>query len=99
MADAQAHLQTWRTFKQQGIDGEFRLEEGVGSALVGRCNTLLASLEEMLKSASNLEFLSGYGGLPSAQQLQQKFQQKAVGGATHDPDDNAISRIKLHIEI
>jgi|SRR5690606_29148423 len=99
MADAQDHLKTWQTFKQQGIDGTFTLDEGIGSALAARCETLLTSLDGMLKDASDLEFLSGYGGLPSAQQLQQKFQQKAVGGATHDPDDNAISRIKLHIEI
>lgn len=99
MADSQEQLKTWQTFKQQGINGQFTLDEDIGSALAARCETLLTSLDGMLKDASDLEYLSGYGGLPSAQQLQQKFQQKAVGGATHDPNDNAISRIKLHIEI
>src|SRR5690606_31724481 len=99
MTDAQDHLKAWQSFKQQGIDGEFTLDKDIGSALAAHCENLLTSLDGMLKDASDLEFLSGYGGLPSAQQLQQKFQQKAVGGATQDPDDNAISRIKLHIEI
>jgi len=99
MADTQEQLKTWQDFKQQGIDGEFKLDHDIGNAMASRCETLLLSLDEMLQAAQNLEHLSGYGGLPSALQLQQKFQQKAVGGADHDPDDNAVSRIKKHIEI
>ncbi|WP_280501289.1 hypothetical protein [Nocardia farcinica] len=75
------------------------LDEGVGSAIATQCDTLLDALYRMRLDARALEFLSGYGGLPSAQQLQQKFQQKAVGGGAHDPNDNAISRLNQHIEI
>ncbi|MGV9585446.1 hypothetical protein [Nocardia farcinica] len=28
-----------------------------------------------------------------------KFEQKATGGAPHDPNDNALARIDQHIEI
>lgn len=95
----QEQLKTWQNFKQQAISGEFTLDTDIGSALAARCDELLNSLDGMLKDASDLEFLSGYGGLPSARQLQQKFAQKAVGGAPHDAADNAVSRIKQHIEI
>ncbi|PFX01395.1 hypothetical protein CJ469_03510 [Nocardia farcinica] len=77
----QEQLKTWQNFKQQAISGEFTLDTDIGSALAARCDELLNSLDGMLKDASDLEFLSGYGGLPSARQLQQKFAQKAVGGA------------------
>ncbi|MGV9586097.1 hypothetical protein [Nocardia farcinica] len=84
----QEQLKTWQNFKQQAISGEFTLDTDIGSALAARCDELLNSLDGMLKDASDLEFLSGYGGLPSARQLQQKFAQKAVGGAPHDAADN-----------
>ncbi|WP_040797799.1 hypothetical protein [Nocardia higoensis] len=99
MADTQEQLKTWQTFKQQGIDGEFKLDRDIGSALAGRCDALLRELRQIKGDADGLQYLSGYGGLPSAQQLQQKFQKKAVGGADHDPNDNAIFRIQQHIEI
>ncbi|WP_040796805.1 hypothetical protein [Nocardia higoensis] len=99
MADTQEQLKTWQNLKQQGIDGEFRLDKDIGHAIITHCETFLLSLDEMLQTAQNLEHLSGYGGLPSAQQLQQKFIHKAVGGGDHDPNDNAVSRIMQHIEI
>ncbi|MBF6233759.1 hypothetical protein [Nocardia farcinica] len=59
----QEQLKTWQNFKQQAISGEFTLDTDIGSALAARCDELLNSLDGMLKDASDLEFLSGYGGL------------------------------------
>ncbi|WP_067859139.1 hypothetical protein [Nocardia shimofusensis] len=96
---AQAQLRTWQNFKEQGINGEFKLENDIGEALVKRCNVLLGNLQDLRTDAALLSRLSGYGGLPSADALRKKFEQKATGGAPHDPNDNAIARIDQHIEI
>lgn len=97
--NTEAQLKTWQNFKQQGIDGQFKLETDIGQALANRCNVLLGELQRLRSDAGFLEHLSGYGGLPSANQLKSKFQQKAVGGGSHDPNDNALYRIDQHIEI
>ncbi|MBF6072584.1 hypothetical protein [Nocardia farcinica] len=60
---------------------------------------MLKELQHLRSDAGRLEHLTGYGGLPSANQLKSKFEQKAVGGGEHDPNDNAIHRIDQHIEI
>jgi len=100
MADnAEAHLKTWQTFKEQAINGELKLDTSVGDAMVLQCDTLLLALDRMRGNAARLQHLAGYGGLPSAIDLKNKFQQKAVGGGPHDPNDNAIARIDQHIEI
>ncbi|MBF6364679.1 hypothetical protein IU433_29315 [Nocardia puris] len=97
--DMQGHLKTWQNFKDQAINGEFTMDHEIGAALRDRCNTLLVALDQMKIDAQNLQYLSGYGSLPSAQDLQSKFQKKATGGADHDPDDNAVHRIQQHIEV
>ncbi|MBF6254189.1 hypothetical protein [Nocardia farcinica] len=97
--DAAAQLETWRALKEQGINGQFTMDTEIGNALSGRCEQLRLALEDIRSDIVQLEFLSGYGGLPSANDLRVKFQQKAVGGAPHNPDDNALARIDQHIEI
>ncbi|MBF6263246.1 hypothetical protein IU443_25000 [Nocardia farcinica] len=97
--DASAQLETWRALKEQGINGQFKMDTEIGNALSDRCEQLRLALEDIRSDIVQLEYLSGYGGLPSANDLRVKFQQKAVGGAPHDPHDNALSRIDQHIEI
>ncbi|WP_040795286.1 hypothetical protein [Nocardia higoensis] len=97
--NTEAQLKTWQTFKEQGINGQFKLETAVGEALVGHCDAFLLELERMRGNVENIRLLAGYGGLPSAIDLKTKFEQKAVGGGTHDPNDNALARIDQHIEI
>ncbi|AXK87713.1 hypothetical protein IU443_21410 [Nocardia farcinica] len=99
MADTESHLQQWRTLKEQGINGEFRLDTEIGQALHDRCEALRQQLLYIRRDAQQLDRLSGYGGLPSANELRVKFEQKATGGAPHDPNDNALARIDQHIEI
>jgi len=49
--------------------------------------------------AKDLDHLAGYGSLPSAMNLQQKFELKAAGGGPHDGNDSAVTRLEQHIEI
>ncbi|WP_327111726.1 hypothetical protein OHB12_26600 [Nocardia sp. NBC_01730] len=100
MADnMQGEIRRWQQLKQQAESGEFRMEEGIGEALRARCETFLGELRSMKTMAQRLDRLSGYGGLPSAQTLQAKFEGKAAGGDSHDPNDSAVTRVQQHIEI
>lgn len=96
--DVQNELQQWQQFKQQAISGEMRLEDGIGTELARACETYRQKLEDLKLNARDLSRLSGYGGLPSALAMQDKFQQKAVGGS-QNPDDNAVKRLEQHIEL
>ncbi|PFW99897.1 hypothetical protein CJ469_04932 [Nocardia farcinica] len=99
MTDAESHLTYWKTLREQGINGEFELDTDIGQALYNRCEELRQQLLRVRRDAERLDRLSGYGGLPSANELRVKFEQKATGGAPHDPNDNALARIDQHIEI
>ncbi|WP_067853190.1 hypothetical protein [Nocardia shimofusensis] len=99
MADTESHLKTWQNFKEQAINGEFRMDTEIGQALYNRCEELRKQLLRMRSNAERLRYLAGYGGLPSAIDLRVKFEQKATGGGLHDPNDNALARIDQHIEI
>ncbi|MBF6423480.1 hypothetical protein GV791_30310 [Nocardia cyriacigeorgica] len=97
--DTQAQLQQWQELKQQAIDGTLRMEEGIGEALRSACDSYIDKLENLKADAQQLQHLSGYGGLPSALHLRNKFQDKAVNGRSDDPDDSAVKRLEKHIEI
>ncbi|WP_040793487.1 hypothetical protein [Nocardia paucivorans] len=96
--DVQNELQQWQQFKQQAINGEMRLEEGVGADLAQACENYRLKLQHQIVNARNLSRLSGFGGLPSALSIQDKFQRKAVGGGDN-ADDNAVKRLEQHIEL
>ena len=100
MADnTETQLKTWQNFKEQGINGQFTLDTDIGDALVNRCEVFLLELQRMKVNAQALQFLSGYGGLRSANDLKVKFEQKAGGGGGHDLNDNVLTRLNQHIEI
>ncbi|MBF6189090.1 MULTISPECIES: hypothetical protein [Nocardia] len=99
MADTESHLKTWQNFKEQSINGQFKLDTEIGRALYNRCEELRQQLLRIRQDVEGVRYLSGYGGLPSANELRVKFEQKATGGAPHDPNDNALARIDQHIEI
>ncbi|WP_040790014.1 hypothetical protein [Nocardia paucivorans] len=96
--NVQNELQQWRQFKQQAIAGEMRLDDSVGAALSQACENYRVKLAKEKGNAIRLAHLSGYGGLPSALAMQDKFQRKAVGGGDNG-DDNAIKRLEQHIEL
>ncbi|MBF6364484.1 hypothetical protein IU433_10230 [Nocardia puris] len=88
-------LAQWRGYKQKAESGEFKLDSQLGGALEGRCDTLLDGLRtELLRRATNLRQLSGFGELPSATALQSKFEKKADGD-----QDSAVNQLKKHIDL
>ncbi|MGQ4600836.1 hypothetical protein [Nocardia sp. R6R-6] len=100
MADEiQGEMRRWQQLKQQADSGEFRMEEGIGEALRRRCETFLGELMALKSQAQRLDHLSGYGDLPSAKTIQAKFEKKAAGGDSHDPNDSAVARLQQHIEV
>ncbi|MBF6211540.1 hypothetical protein IU487_10835 [Nocardia puris] len=50
--------------------------------------------KDLLRMAGDLGHLSGFGTLPSAEALRQKFQNKAVSDA-----DSAVNQLMKHIEL
>lgn len=92
-------ISRWKTAKNQAISGELRLEEGIGEALRAACEKYRANLVALRCDAQGLALLSGYGGVPSAQALKNKFQNKAVNGKADDTADSALKRLDQHIEI
>ncbi|NEW51765.1 hypothetical protein GV792_17125 [Nocardia cyriacigeorgica] len=97
--DTQAQIQKWQQLKQQAIDGDLKMEDGIGEALRAACADYILKLDDLKVKAKQLEHLSGYGGLPSALHLRDKFQAKAVAARSDDPDDSAVKRLEKHIEI
>lgn len=89
----------WREMKQQAVDGELRIEEGLGQAIADVVSEYIAELEYQRNETLTLERLSGWGGLPSAQAIRQKLEFKAVAGSADDPDDSATKRLDQHISI
>ncbi|WP_067840145.1 hypothetical protein [Nocardia lijiangensis] len=97
--DLVGQIRNWQQLKQQAITGEFSMDEGIGEALRKRCEDFRKALDLLKQDALLLDHLAGYGTLPSAQQLQKKFEQKAVGGAAHDANDSAVNRLDQHLEV
>ncbi|MEV0364283.1 hypothetical protein [Nocardia fusca] len=89
-------LKHWQNLKQQAIDGELRVEHEVGTLLRQECETFLFNLRKRRDDAMTLGRLAGYGGLPSAQDMKEKFELKATGG---ENGDSAVDRIDGLIEI
>lgn len=89
-------LQHWQSLKQQAIDGELRMDTGIGEALRGRCDTLRTQLDQIRKETKGLAHLAGYGGLPSALDLKKKFELKASGA---ENGDSAESRLDEMIQV
>ncbi|MFD8098397.1 hypothetical protein ACFV24_02580 [Nocardia fluminea] len=92
-------ISQWKTAKNQAINGELRLEDGIGEALRAACENYRANLAALQKDAQGLAHLGGYGGVPSAEALKNKFQNKAVNGEADDTADSALERLDQHIEI
>ncbi|WP_280434824.1 hypothetical protein [Nocardia carnea] len=89
-------LQHWQNLKQQAIDGDLRMDTGIGSALQSRCDTLRTQLDQIRREAKGLAHLAGYGGLPSALDMKKKFELKASGA---ENGDSAESRLDEMIQI
>ncbi|WP_327150071.1 hypothetical protein [Nocardia sp. NBC_01329] len=95
MADDQEdQLKYWQNLRTQAENGELRMDKTVGEALAKRCDTFIGQLNDMVVQATNLQYISGFGGLRSATQLSDKFAKKALGD-----EDSAVNRLTKAIEI
>lgn len=95
MADEQGiQLEHWQNLKTQAENGEIVMEADIVAKLAARCDTFLGQLDLAVERASNLQYISGFGGLRSAQALAKKFSMKAL-----DDEDSAVKRLNQSIEI
>lgn len=84
----------WQNLKNQAEAGELRMDAELGTQLKNHVTTLIKQLEDQVQQAGNLRYVTGFGGLKSAQALQQKFSNKATAD-----EDSAVNRLKQAIEI
>lgn len=89
-------VQHWQSLKQQAIDGQLTMDDAIGGALQSRCSTLLDELDGIRRGVSSLNYLSGYGGLPSALDMKRKFELKADGA---EDGDSAAARLDEMIQV
>ncbi|WP_040791115.1 hypothetical protein [Nocardia paucivorans] len=94
MAEEEGQLKYWQNLRTQAENGELRMDKDLGEALARECHTLIGKLELMLEQAGDLQYVSGFGGLASAQALAGKFSRKAFGD-----EDSAVKRLEESIEI
>ncbi|MBF6440065.1 hypothetical protein [Nocardia cyriacigeorgica] len=87
-------LNHWKTMKTQAENGELRMEPEIGNALKGRADTLLTELRKMVADTKQLEHVSGFGTLNSAEALRKKFAAKAS-----TDEDSALKRLQESIDI
>ncbi|MCX0271059.1 hypothetical protein NLM24_10145 [Nocardia zapadnayensis] len=93
MTEQQTH---WQNVKQQAIDGDLQIDYDAGSALRNECEVLLTQLLRFRDDTASLGHLAGYGGLPSALDIQRKFELKASGA---ENGDSAVARLDGMIEV
>ncbi|MFI6173207.1 hypothetical protein ACIBCN_40955 [Nocardia sp. NPDC051052] len=93
-SEMQGMLTRWQTLKKQAEGGELRMDTEIGQQLATHSEQMHTKLEAMLNKALELEHLTGFGNLTSAQDLRQKFAQKANNG-----NDSAAKRIKQSMDI
>ncbi|WP_280235722.1 hypothetical protein [Nocardia cyriacigeorgica] len=87
-------LSHWKTLKTQAENGELRMDPNIGNALKGRADTLLTELRKMVRDTDQLDHVTGFGKLKSAEALRAKFTGKAV-----TDEDSAQNRLKESIDI
>ncbi|MFE3319058.1 hypothetical protein [Nocardia sp. NPDC059195] len=85
--------------KTQAINGEFKIDEDLGQAIADVVSQYISDLEIQKDDAANLNRMSGWGGLPSAETIRAKYEAKAVAGGAGDPNDSAVKRLDQHIAI
>ncbi|WP_338762503.1 hypothetical protein V7968_35490 [Nocardia vulneris] len=84
---------TWRALLDAANAGELILDENVGTGLAQDCDRNIENLQDILRSARIVEVVTGFGGFPSGQVLEQKFTAKGSTGP-----DAIKNRIKEHID-
>ncbi|WP_312033822.1 MULTISPECIES: hypothetical protein [unclassified Rhodococcus (in: high G+C Gram-positive bacteria)] len=57
-----------------------RLDDDAIQRCVGICNTMIGQMDQAIKNADQLKYVSGFGGFDSAKQLQARYNAKFNGG-------------------
>ncbi|MBW0273152.1 hypothetical protein ATM97_24005 [Nocardia sp. MH4] len=89
----QDHAGYWRDMKAQAINGEFKIEDGLGQAIADVINQYILDLEDQRSNATGLARLNGWGDLPSATAIREKLEGKASA------ENSAVKRLDEHIAI
>ncbi|WP_280429152.1 hypothetical protein [Nocardia brasiliensis] len=92
--DMQSMVTKWQALYKQADGGELRLDEEIGQKLAQRSEQMITKLRAMWNGAAELEHLSGFGTLASAEALRAKFALKANNG-----NDSAVRRIEQSIDV
>ncbi|WP_433662017.1 hypothetical protein ACQPW1_07625 [Nocardia sp. CA-128927] len=93
-SEMQGMLTRWQTLKTQAEGGDLRMDAEIGQRLATHAEQMHTKLEETLNKALELEHLTGFGNLKSADDLRQKFALKANNG-----NDSAVKRLKQSMDI
>lgn len=70
----------WERFGMEVDSGTFSLEPDVARGVLAACDEYRELLVDLKPRAENLQYVDGFGTLPSGQALRDKFSRKAVGG-------------------
>ncbi|MCQ4122604.1 hypothetical protein [Rhodococcus tibetensis] len=63
------------------MSNTLRLEDDAIERCVGICNAMVEQVDQAIKNADQLRYVSGFGGFNSARELQSRYDQKFNGGA------------------
>lgn len=85
--------QEWRRLLDRANAGELTLAPDAASSLGKVCDTYLDKLDSILREATRVSRVEGFGPFPSGQALQQKFSLKGTG-----TPQSIDAIIKEHIE-
>ncbi|MFI9403473.1 hypothetical protein [Nocardia sp. NPDC052316] len=91
--DSTVPQSNWRQLLDQANAGELKLRPEVGKDLDAQCQTYLDDLDGIRDSTRTVQYLSGFGGMPSGPVLEQKFSLKGQGGET-----SLQASLETHIE-
>ncbi|WP_137725714.1 hypothetical protein [Prescottella subtropica] len=83
----------WTALAKSVDAGELTMEPGTARACAQRCAEFAAELGVLRSRAYQLQFVEGFGTLPSGIALAEKFSKKAVGG-----DYSLVQALTDHID-
>ncbi|EME22392.1 hypothetical protein [Rhodococcus triatomae] len=96
----------WAALTSEVSAGSLYLEPGTAAKCADHCTTLLAKLAKLKDRAYGLQYVEGFGTLPSGVAVARKFSLAAVGGdysmvdalADHIAEVEAMRNMFLQIE-
>ncbi|MFC9357675.1 hypothetical protein ACFTZB_14030 [Rhodococcus sp. NPDC057014] len=75
-----------------------RLEDDAIQRCVGICNTMIDQMDQAIRNADSLRYIAGFGGFDSAQELQDRYDNKFNGGDGSGSVRERLNQFRLVIE-